>query len=302
MDWEHWRSEYLEGGVPLDLEAFGQHIRAAHLPHAMIIDCSASAEVASHYAAWLEAGIHIVTPNKQAGSAPLAQYDAIRAAAKRGHWRYEATVGAGLPVISTLRDLLDTGDELIAVEGIFSGTLSYLFNNFDGSKPFSKLVLEARAAGFTEPDPRDDLSGMDVARKLVILAREAGRRIELADVALESLVPEALMALSREDFLARADELDATLSERIEGARGRGCVLRFVAELSEQGASVGLVELPSTHAFAHLRPTDNVVQFTTARYRDNPLVVQGPGAGPDVTAAGVFADLLRVSAALGARL
>lgn len=302
MDWPQWRSEYLEAGQPLDLDAFAQHIRAPHLPHAMIIDCSASAEVAAHYAGWLAAGIHIVTPNKQAGSAPLPQYDAIRAAAKRGHWRYEATVGAGLPVISTLRDLLDTGDELIAVEGIFSGTLSYLFNNFDGSKPFSELVLEARAAGFTEPDPRDDLSGMDVARKLVILAREAGRRIELADVALEGLVPPALAVLSREDFLARAGELDAPLAERINAARARGRVLRFVARLDANAASVGLIELPPDHAFAHLRPTDNVVQFTTSRYRNNPLVVQGPGAGPDVTAAGVFADLLRVSAALGARL
>jgi aspartokinase/homoserine dehydrogenase 1 len=302
MDWPHWREEFVEAGVPLDLDAFAAHIRAPHLPHAMIIDCSASAEVAAHYASWLAAGIHIVTPNKQAGSAPLPQFDATRAAAKRGHWRYEATVGAGLPVISTLRDLLDTGDDLIAVEGIFSGTLSYLFNNFDGSKPFSELVLEARAAGYTEPDPRDDLSGTDVARKLVILAREAGRRIELSDVALQGLVPEALAALSREDFLARASELDAPLAERITAARGRGRVLRFVARLDEAGASVGLVELPPDHAFAHLRPTDNVVQFTTARYRSNPLVVQGPGAGPDVTAAGVFADLLRVAAALGARL
>jgi len=302
MDWPHWRAEFVEAGMPLDLAAFAQHIRAPHLPHAMIIDCSASAAVAAHYADWLAAGIHIVTPNKQAGSAPLAQYDATRAAAKRGHWRYEATVGAGLPVISTLRDLLDTGDELIAVEGIFSGTLSYLFNNFDGIKPFSELVLEARAAGYTEPDPRDDLSGIDVARKLVILAREAGRRIELGDVALEGLVPPVLAALSREQFLARASELDAPLAERINAARSRGRVLRFVARLDSSGASVGLVELPPDHAFAHLRPTDNVVQFTTARYRNNPLVVQGPGAGPDVTAAGVFADLLRVATALGARL
>ena len=302
MDWTLWRSEFAEAGQPLDLDTFAQHVRAPHLPHAMIIDCSASAEVAARYPQWLSAGIHVVTPNKQAGSAPLPQYDATRAAARHGHWRYEATVGAGLPVISTLRDLIDTGDELIAIEGIFSGTLSYLFNHFDGSKPFSQLVLEARAAGFTEPDPRDDLSGMDVARKLVILAREAGRRIELADVALEGLVPAALAALDRDSFLARAGKLDAPLAERIGGARERGCVLRFVARLDGQGARVGLVELPLDHAFAHLRPTDNVVQFTTARYRNNPLVVQGPGAGPEVTAAGVFADLLRVAAGLGTRL
>jgi bifunctional aspartokinase / homoserine dehydrogenase 1 len=302
LDWAHWRSEYIEAGEPIDLARFAAHVKAPHLPHAMIIDCSASAEVASHYAEWLAAGIHIVTPNKQAGSAPIAQYREIRAAARRGHWRYEATVGAGLPVISTLRDLIDTGDEVIAIEGIFSGTLSYLFNSFDGSRPFSELVLDARERGFTEPDPRDDLSGMDVARKLVILAREWGREIDLEDVDLVGLVPDELRDAPPETFLARVGEIDAGLAARVAAARERGCVLRYVACVDADGARVGLVELPDSHAFAHLRPTDNVVQFTSARYRDNPLVVQGPGAGPDVTAAGVFADLLRVVQGLGARL
>jgi bifunctional aspartokinase / homoserine dehydrogenase 1 len=302
LDWAHWRAEYADCGEALDLDRFAAHVKAQHLPHAMIIDCTASAEVAGHYADWLGAGIHIVTPNKQAGSAPLAQYRAIRAAARGSHWRYEATVGAGLPVISTLRDLLDTGDELLAIEGIFSGTLSYLFNAFDGSRPFSALVLDARARGFTEPDPRDDLSGMDVARKLVILARECGREIELGDVDLVGLVPPALAAVSREEFLARLPELDAGFAARIAAARENGHLLRFIARFDADGARVGLVEVPAEHAFAHLKPTDNVVQFTTARYRDNPLVVQGPGAGPEVTAAGVFADLLRVAHGLGARL
>lgn len=301
VEWGQWREHYLEAAEPLDLQAFAQHIQASHLPHAMIIDCSASPDVAAHYAEWLAAGIHVVTPNKQAGSAPLEQYRATREACKRAHWRYEATVGAGLPVIGTLRDLIDTGDQILAIEGIFSGTLSYLFNNFDGSTPFSELVLDARARGFTEPDPRDDLSGLDVARKLVILAREWGKDLELKDVDLVGLVPDSLASLSREDFLARIAELDETLSERIGGARERGKVLRFVAKVDDQGASVGLVELPNDHAFAHLKPTDNVVQFTTTRYRNNPMVVQGPGAGPDVTAAGVFADLLRIAQALGAR-
>jgi bifunctional aspartokinase / homoserine dehydrogenase 1 len=302
LDWAHWRADYLTSGEPLDLARFAAHVKAPHLPHAMIIDCSASAEVAAHYAAWLAAGIHIVTPNKQAGSAPMQAFRAVREAARRGHWRYEATVGAGLPVISTLRDLIDTGDEVIAIEGILSGTLSYLFNSFDGRRPFSELVLEARARGFTEPDPRDDLSGMDVARKLVILAREWGREIELADVDLVGLVPPALAEVPREQFLARLGEIDDGLAARVAAARGRGCVLRFVACVDRDGARVGLAELPADHAFAHLKPTDNVVQFTTARYRDNPLVVQGPGAGPEVTAAGVFADLLRVAQGLGARL
>lgn len=300
-DAARWRES---SDAACDLDAFTRHVQAEHLPHAVVIDCSASDTVAGRYADWLAAGIHVVTPNKHAGAGPSGRWRAIRAATANGsRFRYEATVGAGLPVISTLRDLLDTGDELLAAEGIFSGTLAWLFNRYDGSSPFSRLVREAHALGYTEPDPRDDLSGIDVARKLVILAREAGAGLELDDVAVESLVPESLRRLDAEAFMQRLDELDGAIAARFAAARAEGKVLRYVARLGEDGeASVGLVALPSGHAFAHLRLTDNVVQFTTRRYRDNPLVVQGPGAGPEVTAAGVFADLLRVAAALGARL
>ena len=286
---------------PLDLDAFAAHVHAEHLPHALIVDCSASDAVADRYAGWLGRGIHVVTPNKCAGSGPLARYDAIKSA--RGRFRYEATVGAGLPIITTLRDLVDTGDEVRSVQGIFSGTLAYLFNRFDGSMPFSQLVLQARELGYTEPDPRDDLSGLDVARKLVILARERGLRRTLQDVRLESLVPAALQSVSASDFLSRVGELDAPMQQRLQAARSRGKVLRYVASVGADGAaSVGLVELDPSHAFAHIQLTDNVVQFSTARYSENPLVVQGPGAGPEVTATGVFADVLRVATALGAQL
>ncbi|GAA0720087.1 bifunctional aspartate kinase/homoserine dehydrogenase I [Dokdonella soli] len=287
-----------------DLDAFARHVQAEHLPHAVIIDCSASDAVAQRYADWLGAGIHVVTPNKHAGAGPSARWRAIRAATAGGaRFRYEATVGAGLPVISTLRDLLDTGDEMIAIDGILSGTLAWLFNRYDGTQAFSDLVREAHALGYTEPDPRDDLSGTDVARKLVIFAREAGVELDLADVAVESLVPESLRTHSAETFMDHLPQLDAAMAARHAHASRNGSVLRYVAHLDHVGtARVGLVELPSSHAFAHLRLTDNIVQFTTRRYRDNPLVVQGPGAGPEVTAAGVFADLLRVSAALGAKL
>ncbi|HEY6940587.1 bifunctional aspartate kinase/homoserine dehydrogenase I, partial [Dokdonella sp.] len=296
-----WQHAATSGG---DLDAFTRHVQAEHLPHALIVDCSASDAVADRYAGWLDAGIHVVTPNKHAGAGPRARWQAIRAASARGaRFRYEATVGAGLPVISTLRDLLDTGDELVAAEGVFSGTLAWLFNRYDGSVPFSALVHEAHALGYTEPDPRDDLSGADVARKLVILAREAGVDIDLADVAVESLVPESLRAAPVEEFMHRLSEFDAAIAARHARARDAGHVLRYVARLDRDGrASVGLAGLAADHAFAHLRLTDNIVQFTTRRYRDNPLVVQGPGAGPDVTAAGVFADVLRVAATLGARL
>jgi len=287
-----------------DLDAFARHVQAEHLPHAVIIDCSANSEVADRYPGWLAAGIHVVTPNKHAGAGPRARWQAIRAATASGaRFRYEATVGAGLPVLTTLRDLLDTGDELLAVEGILSGTLAWLFNRYDGTQPFSALVREAHALGYTEPDPRDDLSGTDVARKLVILAREAGVVIDLEQVDVESLVPEPLRGVDTPIFLDRLGEFDALVAERHARAKAQGKVLRHVARLDREGhASVGLAELPADHAFAHLRLTDNIVQFTTRRYRDNPLVVQGPGAGPEVTAAGVFADLLRIAAQLGARL
>ncbi len=300
-----WRKALAAGQQPTDLDAFTAHLLSAHLPHAVIIDCSGSADVADRYAGWLAAGIHVVTPNKQAGAGPLPRFHAIRAAAAASgaRFRYEATVGAGLPVITTLRDLVDTGDAVTAIEGIFSGTLAWLFNKYDGSVPFAQLVAEARGMGYTEPDPRDDLSGTDVARKLVILAREAGHELSLEDVAVESLVPEALRQASVDDFMARLHEVDAVFAQRLQAARARGCVLRYVARLAPGHApSVGLVELPADHAFANLRLTDNVVQFTTRRYCNNPLVVQGPGAGPEVTAAGVFADLLRVAAGEGARL
>ncbi|MEP6938711.1 MAG: bifunctional aspartate kinase/homoserine dehydrogenase I [Rudaea sp.] len=302
---EDWRARCTASHSECDLDRFTEHLRAAHLPHALIIDCSGNDVVAERYAGWLAAGIHVITPNKHAGAGPLARYQAIRAAAISGgaRFRYEATVGAGLPIIQTLRDLLDTGDALIAVEGIFSGTLAWLFNRYDGGTPFSTLVREAHGLGYTEPDPRDDLSGTDVARKLVILAREAGRELSLADVAVENLVPAALHAAGRDEFMERLAELDEPIAARYAAAQARGHVLRYVARLDADGAaSVGLVELPRAHAFANLRLTDNVVQFTTRRYCDNPLVVQGPGAGPEVTAAGVFADLLRVAASLGARV
>jgi aspartokinase/homoserine dehydrogenase 1 len=305
IDLARWRDEYAVGGDPVDLERFADHVHADQFPHAVIIDCSASAAVASRYAHWLSQGIHIVTPNKKANSAAWGDYERVREArrAAGSHYLYEATVGAGLPVIQTLRDLRETGDEIRRIEGIFSGTLAYLFNTWDGSESFSSVVKQAKALGYTEPDPRDDLSGMDVARKLIILAREMGLKLELGDAQVESLVPGALADCGVEDFLARLHEFDAPMLARLEAARARGHVLRYVGSVDVAGhAQVGVVELPASHPFANIALTDNIVRFQTARYDRNPLIVQGPGAGPAVTAAGVFADLLRVCAYLGAKL
>jgi bifunctional aspartokinase / homoserine dehydrogenase 1 len=301
-----WRDAYKSTTEAADLARFAEHVHADHLPHAIIIDCSASTDIAKLYPEWLAAGIHVVTPNKRANTLDMAFYDRLQQSRRSGgsHYLYEATVGAGLPVIQTLRDLRETGDEIRRIEGILSGTLAYLFNVWDGSTPFSTVVRDAKARGYTEPDPRDDLSGVDFARKIVILGREMGLRLEMSDVQLEGLVPAALANSSVDEFLARLPEFDAPMLKRLEAARARGKVLRYVGTLdaATSKATVGLVELDRSHTFANINLTDNVVRFTTSRYNQNPLVVQGPGAGSDVTAGGVFADLLRVCAYLGAKI
>ncbi|PYR94215.1 MAG: bifunctional aspartate kinase/homoserine dehydrogenase I [Acidobacteria bacterium] len=300
-----WRT-LLAAAPATDLRRFEEHVHAQHLPHTVLIDCSASAEVADHYPRWLAAGIHVVTPNKKANSGDWGLYTRVQESRRVGgaHYLYEATVGAGLPIIQTLRDLRETGDEIRRIEGILSGTLSYLFNVWDGRQPFSAIVREAKASGYTEPDPREDLSGMDVARKLIILGREMGLRLELTDVELESLIPPSLASCRPSEFLDRLPELDATMLKRYEAARAEGRVLRYIGVLDAASAraTVGLVALERSHPFSNINRTDNVVRFITSRYDQNPLVVQGPGAGPAVTAAGVFADLLRVCAYLGAKL
>jgi len=305
IDLATWRSGLGDRIVPTDLDAFADHVQADHIPHAVIVDCTASAAVADRYASWLARGIHVVTPNKRANSGPLAEYRRLAdlGSRHRTHYFYEATVGAGLPIITTLRDLVQTGDHVRRIEGVLSGTLSWLFNIYDGTTPFSALVRDARARGFTEPDPRDDLAGTDVARKLVILAREIGCALELSDIAVESLVPPALAGVtSIEEFLARLPEHDAAMQARVAEATAAGEVLRYVGVVDPAGpaAHVRLARYPRAHAFGGLSSTDNLVAFTTDRYAAQPLVVRGPGAGPDVTAAGIFADLLRLAGALGA--
>ncbi|NNK62463.1 MAG: bifunctional aspartate kinase/homoserine dehydrogenase I, partial [Gemmatimonadetes bacterium] len=305
LDVAVWRDAFEREGEDADLDRFVDQIQAEYLPHAVLIDCSASGEAAARYGAWMERGIHVITANKRAGTASLEQYHDMLERRRRGGARFlhETTVGAGLPILSTLRDLRVTGDRVHSIDGILSGTLAYLFNVFDGERPFSTCVADARARGFTEPDPRDDLSGMDVARKLVILGREMGLPIEVEDVEVDALVPPELVGGDVDAFLEGLSAHDAQMEARYRAAAEAGDVLRFVGRVDADGrARVLLEQLPGRHAFAGLDLTDNVVRFITDRYRDNPLVVRGPGAGPEVTAAGVFADLLRLCAILGADL
>jgi bifunctional aspartokinase / homoserine dehydrogenase 1 len=302
IDLHRWRDALGHSPAAVTLEQLADHVQTDHLPHSVIIDCSASQEVADRYLDWLSRGIHVITPNKRAHSGPMAYYRSLKQASRRAstHFLYEATVGAGLPVILTVQDLVKTGDRLDSISGIFSGTLAYLFNVYDGTRPFSEIVRDAQSRGYTEPDPRDDLSGMDVARKAVILAREAGVELELGDIAIESLVPAALEGASVDEFLDRLAEFDAGIDARYASAKEQQQVLRYVAEIDVAGAraEVRLAGFPQKHPFANISLTDNIVQFVSRRYSENPLIVRGPGAGPDVTAAGIFADLLRLASML----
>lgn len=309
LDLDNWAVELATEGatVPLDLDVFSDHILDATLPHAVIFDCTASEALSPYYPRWLAAGIHIITPNKKANSDTTALYTAIRDAQQRlnTHFFYEANVGAGLPIISTIRDLLRTGDTFTRIEGIFSGTLSYIFNEFTPDTTFSSIVSRAASEGFTEPDPRDDLAGTDVARKVVILAREIGIAVELADVSVESLVPAELAdtaAVPVDEFTRRLPDFDASLTEMAAEAATAGELLRYVGviDVPAKKCTVELRRYRADHPFGRLQGSDNIVSFRTRRYDAQPLVIQGPGAGAAVTAAGVFADLLRLAAHLGA--
>lgn len=301
----NWKAEFEQKSESLNLKKFAEHVGPAHIPHGCIIESTASQALAPNYCDWLKSGLHVISPNKKANSSLMKDYIAIREAAKLAnrHFLYSTNVGAGLPAIQTLRDLKVTGDEILMIQGILSGTLSFIFNSFDDSKPFSEIVKLAKAKGYTEPDPREDLSGQDVVRKLVILARETGIEIETDDVEVEGLVPADLQKVSVDEFMKRLSELDQPMSAKMADAKSKKQILRFVASVDQDGkARVGLDFLPETHAFSRVSGTDNIFLFKTKRYFDQPLVIQGPGAGPEVTAAGVFADLLRLSQYLGAVL
>jgi len=262
----------------------------------IVIDATASEAVAERHAQWLAGGIHVVTACKLGQGAALARWRAIQHARVRGGAEYgdSATVGAGLPLLRTLRDLQAGGDRIHAIAGMLSGSLAWLFNHYDGLRPFSGFVRAARDAGYTEPDPRDDLSGEDVRRKLLILARAAGHALEADAVQVDSLVPDALAALAQDEIDAALPSLDAPLRERYAAAYKNGEKLRFIARLQAGGlATVGLEALAADHPLAGGAGTDNLVAIWSDRYREQPLVIQGPGAGAEVTAAALLDDALR---------
>ena len=306
VDLDDWENKYSNENEPADFEKFTDHVVESNSPNQVIIDCSASDEVALQYKGWLSRGIHVVTPNKKANSGPYAYYKSLRNIQRDSytHYFYEATVGAGLPIISTVKSLEDAGDDIKLIQGIFSGTLSYIFNTLTPDKKFSDVVAEAKANGYTEPDPRDDLSGVDVARKVTILARECGLSLELSDIPIESLVPEPLQNVeSVDEFMQKLPDYDHEIAAKMAAAEANGNKLIFVGvvDVENKKGSVQLKEYPKDHPFAQLKGSDNIISYISKRYTEaGPLVVRGPGAGAEVTAGGVFADVLRVCAHLGA--
>jgi aspartokinase/homoserine dehydrogenase 1 len=284
-----------------DVKRFVHHMKQLNLPNSIFLDCTGIGETVEHYEEILGSSISIVTPNKIANSGPYSRYLKLREAAFRHgvKFLYETNVGAGLPVINTLNDLLSSGDTILKIEAVLSGTLSYIFNSFGGGKSFSRTVREAKAMGLSEPDPRDDLSGLDVARKLLILGRETGLPIEPEDVELENILPEACRkASSVEAFFAELEKADGAFEARRKSAEEKGKILRYIGLIQNGKAGVSLVEVGKDHPFHHLSGSDNMIVFTTERYRERPLVIKGPGAGAEVTAAGVFADVLRIANSL----
>ena len=294
---ENWEENWEKNGTETNLAEFVNTIKSYNLPNCVFVDNTSSKEVVTHYNDLLAASVSIVTPNKLANSGTYAEYKQLRKLAKKHgvKFLYETNVGAGLPVINTLEDLLTSGDEIIRIEAILSGTLSFIFNSFKEGVRFVDIVKEAKEKGFTEPDPRDDLSGMDVARKILILARDSGLELEPKDIEVENILPKSCNeAKTVDDFFVELENENQFFENRRKQAENEGKLLRFIATLENGKASVTLRAVDAAHPFYSLSGSDNIISFTTERYKERPLVIKGPGAGAEVTAAGVFADIVKV--------
>lgn len=298
---ENWEEERDTKGKPAEIWAFVEEAKRLNLPNSVFADCTANKEIHNYYLGLFEANISVVTPNKVANSGRYEDYALLhRTALKKGvKFLYETNVGAGLPVINTLQGLIASGDRFEKIEGVLSGTLSYIFNNFKAGVKFADIVREAKVKGYTEPDPREDLSGMDVARKILILGREIGLRLEPEDVEILKLLPENCeKAPTVEDFFKELEVSNSYFEAMVNEAEAKGEVLRFIATLENNKITIGVRSIGKTHPFYMMDGADNVISFTTKRYHDRPLVIKGPGAGAEVTASGVFADIVAMGSYL----
>ncbi len=298
---DQWESQLKQTGNQVDLDYFIQKMKGLNLPNTVFVDCTGSLDIVTYYEGILKANISVVTPNKIANSGTFQQYQNLRNAAIKHNVKflYETNVGAGLPVISTLNDLLSSGDKILKVEAVLSGTVSYIFNSFVAESRFSEVVRDAVEKGLSEPDPREDLKGFDVARKLLILAREIGIPMEIGNIEIENILPDpCLKAESVEKFFIQLQKADKDFEQKRERAEKNGKVLRYIGTLENEKAWISLQEVDPAHPFYTLSGSDNMIVFTTERYTERPLVIKGPGAGAEVTAAGVFADIIRISSYL----
>jgi aspartokinase/homoserine dehydrogenase 1 len=295
IDLAHWRAR-LELGSPMDIDEWVAGITARNLRNSVFADVTANQDVATCYASLLQKSISVVACNKIACSSPYSNYRQLKDLAREYNARFlfETNVGAGLPVIGTLNDLLRSGDTVHRIEAVLSGTLNFVFNHYNGEKPFSDVVRQAQDEGYTEPDPRLDLSGTDVMRKIMILARETGTRMEMDDIANHSFLPASCMQGSVEDFYAAMTREEDHFKQLYQAAAAKGKKLKFVAQFDNGVARVGLQHIGPEQDLYHLYGKDNVVLFYTDRYSEQPLVIKGAGAGAEVTASGVFADILRI--------
>jgi len=294
---EEWKNSLSESSQVADVAKFVAEMKAMNLPNSIFVDNTASTTVPAFYNEILDASISIVTPNKVATSSSYDHYLDLKSIAKHRNvqFLYETNVGAGLPVISTLQGLMNSGDKVEKIEAVVSGSLSYIFNNFDGSESFHDLVMKAKELGYTEPDPRDDLSGSDVRRKIIILTREAGIAIEPDDVLVEPILPQVCMdANSVDAFFESLKDQDEYFKGLIDAAKKDAKVLRFIASMENGKAKIGLQAVGPDSPFYSLQMSDNMIVFTTKRYNDRPLIVRGPGAGAEVTAGGVFSDIITI--------
>lgn len=298
IDLTQWQ-ERINKGETSNLDEFIQKIKLLNLSNCIFVDNTASPITGTYYKELFESNVSVVTCNKIANSSSYKDYKDLKDTARRRgvDFFYETNVGAGLPIIRTLKDLMTSGDRIIKIEAILSGTISYIFNNFKGNTSFYEVVKKAHELGYTEPDPREDLSGKDFMRKMMILARDAGYQIEEKDVELGAILPESCFkAPSIDDFYEELKKSDSYFNELKEKAENENKVLRYIGKLEDGKASVNLELVDASHPFYNLTGSDNIISFTTVRYKFNPLVIKGPGAGAEVTAAGVFADLINVGA------
>lgn len=293
---DHWKED-LQQGMNGNIHDFVQQIISKNLRNSVFVDVTANAEVASVYGSLLGKSVSVVACNKIAASSQYESYKKLKSLSREYNsaFLFETNVGAGLPVIGTLNDLLRSGDKVNKIQAVLSGTLNFVFNNYDATRPFAQVVKQAQEEGYTEPDPRLDLGGTDVMRKIMILAREAGQQIEMEDISNEYFLPAACFEGTVDDFYKEMEKQEAHFQAIYKEAAAKNCKLKFVAQYENGKASVGLQHIPADSDFYHLYGKDNLVLFYTERYPEQPLVIKGAGAGADVTASGVFADIIRVA-------